>query len=263
MKIFILLAVLALSFAAAKAGTSRPQLLRLHQVTRAEYNELLRLTQGEKEVPEARLLSSPIAGIKGLAAGVKSGFAAGSFIPSLFSSTEPPKKVVNKKGYPLCVISATNVDVNEDDDDENDGKDAGKSLTFTYEPNSDSSSGSGSGSGSGHGSGSGSGSGSSIDVDDTTTVNCILQRYLDYEEERSLEDASDAIDAYNSYYYQQTPVTTHRKRSRAHKQVVPNSGYQPASYPKQEYASNYPKVVRNYGLTDPAPVYVKSPQYEQ
>ncbi|XP_017145639.1 ras-associated and pleckstrin homology domains-containing protein 1 [Drosophila miranda] len=318
MKIFPVLAVVVLCLAAAQAGESRPQLVRLHQVTRSEYNELLRLTQGKEVVPEGRLLSSSIAGIKGLAAGVKGGFTVGNIIPAFFSSGS--KEVTTKKGHPLCVISTKNAYDDEEDS---------RSISVAYEPNSDSSSsssgssGSSSG-GSGHGSGHGSDSSSDSQDEDVTTVNCIIivngtdttvkpstggsgrphtpppypggypyypppygypspGYYPPYpfpppppppppppnhnhrSFDRSIEapeHVSRLIDAYNGYYYHPREFThSYRKRSRASQEG--SSAYQPASYPQQEYASNYPKVVRNYGLTHPAPVYVRTPQFDQ
>jgi len=70
-------------------------LLRFHEVTREEYDELLQLTNEEGQIAEGRLLSSPLSGIKHLAS--KTG---------LFSDEGKKKRV-----YPLCVISS------DDDDD--------------------------------------------------------------------------------------------------------------------------------------------------
>ncbi|SPP73808.1 uncharacterized protein LOC117587280 [Drosophila guanche] len=321
MKIFPVLAVVVLCLAAAQAGTRRPQLVRLHQVTRSEYNELLHLTQGQEMVSEARLLSSPIAGIKGLAAGVKGGFAVGNFFPAFFRSG--PKEVISKKGHPLCVISPKNP--YDEEEEEN-----SRSISVAYEPNTESGSSSGGPSeggnggdhGGGHGGGHGDGSDSDNDDADTDTpiVNCIVivsdgetikqshggsgkpngkpppshGRYPPYYQppygypypgyyppypyppppppkhtprsfDRSIEapeDVSRVIDAYNGYYYQPRQFTPrYHKRSRASQEIFP--AYQPASYPQQEYASNYPKVVRNYGLNHPAPVYVRTPQFDQ
>ncbi|KAH8260961.1 hypothetical protein KR044_001111 [Drosophila immigrans] len=99
MKILQLVAVIALCAVAANAAP-RSQVLRFHQVTREEYDELLKLTNEQGEVSEARLLSSPLNGIKHLAH--KTGLSSSGYIPSFFDY----EKKKSKKVYPLCVISS-------------------------------------------------------------------------------------------------------------------------------------------------------------
>ncbi|KAH8411034.1 hypothetical protein KR222_009377, partial [Zaprionus bogoriensis] len=84
----------------------RTQVLRIHQVSREEYNELLKLTNGQPVVDQARLLSSPLNGIKHLAS--KTGISAGiASIPGFFDFD---KKHRNPQSYPLCVISTDDKD---------------------------------------------------------------------------------------------------------------------------------------------------------
>ncbi|KAM8711314.1 hypothetical protein ACLKA7_000454 [Drosophila subpalustris] len=99
MKILQFLAVIALCAVAANAAP-KAQVLRFHEVTREEYNQLLQLTNEEGQVSEARLLSSPLSGIKHLAS--MTGLSS-----SLFSDYSKRRKV-----YPLCVVAP------DDDEDE-------------------------------------------------------------------------------------------------------------------------------------------------
>ncbi|EDW08213.2 uncharacterized protein Dmoj_GI19700 [Drosophila mojavensis] len=88
MKILPLVALLALCAVAADAA--RTQLLRIHEVTQQEYNDLLRLTRGGSEVSESRLLRSPLSGLA-------------NFAQSLSFEGNKPSSAA--KRYPLCVVS--------------------------------------------------------------------------------------------------------------------------------------------------------------
>jgi len=80
--------------------------VRLHQVTRQEYNELLRLTQGKEEVSEARLLSSSIAGIKGLASGLAA-YPQPIYNPQPQPPIGPyPPPIYGSNGYPYLDLQA-------------------------------------------------------------------------------------------------------------------------------------------------------------
>lgn len=75
---------------------ARTQLLRIHEVSQQEYNDLLRLTRGGSQVSESRLLRSSLGGL------------ASSYIPSLFSDGN--KQSSAAKRYPLCVVSSQDRD---------------------------------------------------------------------------------------------------------------------------------------------------------
>ncbi|XP_033149192.1 uncharacterized protein LOC108594785 [Drosophila busckii] len=109
MKFLTLLAAFALvAVAAAQPATNRAQLLRIHQVTREEYDALLKLAKGKSTLSEARLIHSPLTGIKALAVKGIGLFAAGSHL--------------NKNGYNLCTSEKRSLyfteKVDEDDSDE-------------------------------------------------------------------------------------------------------------------------------------------------
>ncbi|XP_017958336.1 uncharacterized protein LOC108652656 [Drosophila navojoa] len=89
MKILPLVALLALCAVAADAA--RTQLLRIHEVTQQEYNDLLRLTRGGSQVSESRLLRSPLSGLANIAHSLS------------FESNKPSSAA---KRYPLCVVSS-------------------------------------------------------------------------------------------------------------------------------------------------------------